>query len=294
MATEKKPWDRTLVTQGTWWIVLQITIRYHMIIDCFTYNNEEEMLNFRLHELNQIVDKFVLVESPFTHQGSKKKTSFEDQKSKFIKFRDKIIHVVHDLPPHPNPWINEKHLRNAAGSGIKRLSLSSKDYIGISDVDEIPDPDILFKMKSASHKGYIGFMHNFYYYNVNCRKRNKWYGSVFGDVASTYYDYNFELNELRFELKRNNPSIKVVGQNRNFNAGGWHFSYFGTINQIVEKLESFTHREFNLPEYKDINYIKNAVKNGKDLFARGGAEDTDIIQETYLPKRIDLLPNLFV
>jgi len=274
----------------------QSIIRYsiNMIVDCFIYNNEEEMLNFRLHELHHAVDKFMLIESPFTHQGNKKATMFAHHKSKFVQFKDKIIHVIHDAPCHPNPWINEKNLRNAAIHGMKRLNLSPKDHVGISDVDEIPDSKVLVNMKHACLKGYVGFMHNFYYYNVNCRKRNKWYGSVFGDVASIHHDYNFELNELRYEFKRNNPNIKVVGHGRNFHAGGWHFSYFGTINEIVQKLESFTHSEFNVPAYKDIRHIKDAIRHGKDLFARGGAEDTDIIQETYLPNRFDLIPNLFV
>ena len=42
------------------------------IIDCFTFYNELKMLEFRLAELNDDVDYFVLVESTFTHTGNKK------------------------------------------------------------------------------------------------------------------------------------------------------------------------------------------------------------------------------
>ena len=251
------------------------------------------MLNFRLHELDPVVDVFLLIESPFTHQGKEKEITFEKNKFKFVAFKDKILHLTHNVKPHPNPWINEKNLRNAAISGIEKLKLSARDYIGISDIDEIPDSNILHKIKTTGFKGFVGFMHNFYYYNINCRKRNKWFGSVYGTVEDIYYDYNFELNELRYDLKRGNNKINVVGY-KNFNAGGWHFSYFGKIDTIIEKLESFTHSEYNTPEYKDINHIKAAIKEGRDLFKRGEVEDMDIIKEIYLPKRIDLLPSLFV
>ena len=43
-----------------------------MVIDCFIFFNELEMLEFRLEELNEHVDYFVLVESNLTHTGIEK------------------------------------------------------------------------------------------------------------------------------------------------------------------------------------------------------------------------------
>ena len=51
------------------------------IIDCFTFYNELKMLEFRLAELNDDVDYFVLVESTFTHTGNKKDLFFEKNKN---------------------------------------------------------------------------------------------------------------------------------------------------------------------------------------------------------------------
>ena len=39
------------------------------IFDCFMYFNEELMIEVRLNELNQYVDKFIIVESSYTHSG---------------------------------------------------------------------------------------------------------------------------------------------------------------------------------------------------------------------------------
>jgi hypothetical protein len=40
-----------------------------MIYDCFTFFNELELLELRLHELAGVVDKFVLVEATQTHSS---------------------------------------------------------------------------------------------------------------------------------------------------------------------------------------------------------------------------------
>ena len=46
------------------------------LYDCFMYNNEDELLEIRLNVLNKFVNKFIIVESLYDHQGKKKKTKF--------------------------------------------------------------------------------------------------------------------------------------------------------------------------------------------------------------------------
>ena len=41
------------------------------IFDCFMFYDEEMILDFRLNYLNEYVDKFVIIESSFTHSGKK-------------------------------------------------------------------------------------------------------------------------------------------------------------------------------------------------------------------------------
>ena len=65
-----------------------------MIYDCFLFNNEIEILDIRLHELFGVVDKFVLVESTVTHTNKQKRLHYLENKSRFKKFKDKIIHIV--------------------------------------------------------------------------------------------------------------------------------------------------------------------------------------------------------
>jgi len=58
------------------------------LYDCFMYNSEDQLLEVRLNTLNKIVDKFIIVESLYDHQGRKKKISFKI--NKFKEFKKKI------------------------------------------------------------------------------------------------------------------------------------------------------------------------------------------------------------
>ena len=42
------------------------------VIDCFTYFNEDVVLDVRLNTLDEFVDYFVIVECAYEHQGTKK------------------------------------------------------------------------------------------------------------------------------------------------------------------------------------------------------------------------------
>ena len=67
------------------------------VFDCFMYFDEEVVLDLRLNALDKFIDKFVIVESIFTHKGEQRELNFNIKK--FEKFRDKIIYLVYDKQP---------------------------------------------------------------------------------------------------------------------------------------------------------------------------------------------------
>ena len=65
-----------------------------MIYDCFTFFNEIELLKIRMNILNDVVDKFVIVEADKTLRGVPKAFNFEKIKSEFDnEYPDKIIYI---------------------------------------------------------------------------------------------------------------------------------------------------------------------------------------------------------
>ena len=105
-------------------------------IDCFLYHNEDLILDIRINTLNKFVDKFVIVESKYDHQGNKKKLNFDIKK--FNRIRKKIIYLIIDeFPKKMSNWERENYQRNFIMKGLE--GFDDNDYIIISDVDEIPN-----------------------------------------------------------------------------------------------------------------------------------------------------------
>ena len=155
------------------------------IIDCFTFYNELELLEYRLEILSPTVDYFILVEATRTHAGNQKELFFQRNSTKFNKFSDKIIHIIVDDFPYafnPSPeevWKNEIFQRNCIQRGIDLLKevLLPDDYIIVSDVDEIPDPNTINNLKNNSIEDIAKLEQDLYYYNLCSKLVDKWYAS---------------------------------------------------------------------------------------------------------------------
>ena len=88
-----------------------------MIYDCFSYWDEDLLLDLRLNILDNYVDYFVIVEGNKTWQNNPKKLRFEIDK--FKKFKNKIIYVpVTNLPDGEDPYLRENYQRNAIVNGL--------------------------------------------------------------------------------------------------------------------------------------------------------------------------------
>jgi beta-1,4-mannosyl-glycoprotein beta-1,4-N-acetylglucosaminyltransferase len=61
-----------------------------MIVDCFAFFNEFEILELRLRTLEDVVDRFVLCEAGFTHRGDPKPLLFGGQAERFARWRDRM------------------------------------------------------------------------------------------------------------------------------------------------------------------------------------------------------------
>src|ERR1022692_1647432 len=86
-----------------------------MIYDCFTFFDELELLELRLHELGDVVDKFVWVEATKTHSNKSKPLHYQENRVLFQAFHDQIIHVVvDDMPDSNDSWVLENFQRNAS------------------------------------------------------------------------------------------------------------------------------------------------------------------------------------
>ena len=255
------------------------------VIDAFTFYNELDMLEYRLQTLYGIVDYFIISEATLTHVGKPKEMYFEKFKERPIyeKVKESIVHIIVDDFPynesnincHRNEqWKNEKFQRNCLTRGLKQINLNGNDIILVSDVDEIPDPCTLKKIKTGEIelKTVANFEQDFYYYNLESKMDHQWY---FAKLFrwQWFLTTNFTLDDIRMKGFHAIPK------------GGWHLSYFGDSRFISNKIKNFAHQEYNSNEYTEIDAIEHRIKNKIDIYNR----NIEIIslkyhENTYLPK----------
>jgi len=225
-----------------------------MIYDTFIFFNELDLLEIRLNELSDVIDYFVIIEAVKTHQNNSKPLYFLENKHKFSKFLPKIKHlVVKDFPVLSNSKEIEAFQRNATSIALKNCN--EDDAIIISDVDEIPNPKAI--RESLTRPGLKELNQKFYYYFINCLCTSEEWRAVKILPYSDYVKYPSP------DYIRNKSVADYTIEN-----GGWHFSYLGGVEKIIEKLESFYHGNLNKEEYKNPDKILRALDNGEDLFGR--------------------------
>lgn len=259
------------------------------IFDCFTFYNELDILHVRFEELYDFVDYFILCEAPLTHRGKQKPLYFEENKEQFSKYSDKIIHLIDtDIPEKvDDPWIRENHQRNYLNKGLLEFDLKNNDQIIISDLDEIPNA------KTLQNKLPVNWIYcleqDFYYYNLHNRLRKKWRLSKVLNYETYVNKFNSTPQEVRVVLDYR--EILKFRFNRNvIKNGGWHFSYFGGIEMIINKIENLGHSENDLDEFKNPKYIEKVIQDNNDIFKSGEKiKKIKNVDKRKLPKGIERL-----
>jgi len=251
------------------------------IIDCFMFYNEIDILQIRLNELYETVDYFIIIEATLTHNNTPKELYFKNNQHLFSKYLDKIIHYVTDFStshdfvkyinvPNDN-WFRENYQRECASIIIKQLELEDSDIIITTDCDEIPKRSIIESIKNGTYtinNNVYSLEMILYYYNIELTTNRKWYHAKLVNY-NTYKTFPL-LTSIRFANYVLLPNA------------GYHLSYFGDINFIKNKLESFAESIDYTKEGKDIAYLEECYKKGilhfnkEQLIYKSLSENNDV------------------
>jgi len=250
-----------------------------MIYDCFTYFNESAILDIRLNTLYDKVDKFILIEATRSHQNLPKPLYFSENKNKYSKFLDKIIHVVIDSYPEHTYFSFEEHQRDQIYLKLKEIA-KDEDVVFFSDADEIWNPDTidLFNLKHGKLYSWASYI-CYHYFNLVAQKEF-WYQPRYC-LFSTLNEYcgNQNLKLTQDVLRNKRGLIKsedIIFQDY---LGGWHFSY---TEDVEYKLQNFLHSEYRNMKYEEfLNFIKIGINpfHRNELFVIDNLPD-------YLPKYV--------
>ena len=238
--------------------------------------DEKMMYDLRLNLLNDYVDKFVVVESLYTHRGNKKKQNFNIDDYK--KFKDKIIYILIDEEPNDLYEINNKKDNeglkrlntlkriklqyNSLAEGIKEAN--SDDLIILSDCDEIPN---LKNINNSLNNDILVFKQQLYYFKFNFLYKNyDWFGSKackkkllktfewLRYVKSKKYAF-WRIDTMFSNTKYKN--IKIIED------GGWHFTKIKKPEDIFYTLSNFGEYNEFVTSGLTADDFKNFISKGE-------------------------------
>ena len=252
-----------------------------MIYDCFIFNNEIELLDLRLNILSPYVDKFIITEGDKTFSGIPKESVYLQNKDKFSKWEDKIIHNFINIPELPDTWSREIYSRN---SPMLLSIFNDDDLILTSDLDEIPNPEVIeAKDEWLTDDTHFSFQQKRYVYYINNYETDMW----FGTRAATYkYMRNNTIDNIRENTEREEKLTGSIITN-----GGWHFTFCGGEEMVRTKIKSFSHTEHNTSAV--MSNLKSRMENNKDPLLRDWYQyhtvDIDDSFPTYIVENKDKL-----
>jgi len=266
------------------------------MFDCFPMNNELDLVEVRLNTLSPVVEKFVIVESSYTHTGKPKPLYFNENREKFKKFNDQIIYLEYFRDIHGDAWRQENEQRNTILQALD-IAKPKDSLLFVSDADEIPKPDSLLEAQALALdlKTPVTFVMDDCLYYMNYVADSPMRGP---------YIYNpdkaEEIHKHWFLNGKPSPHCPTAfrwhsGSPYHHNDfpsvynSGWHFSSLGGIEILKRKIESCAHTQFDLPEIKSDEHLLKCMNEGVAYYDKV-VKFNDIPTRKYSKIDISFLP----
>ncbi len=279
-----------------------------MLYDCFTFFDELDLLDVRLHELHSLVDYFVLVEARQTFQGNPKPLYYADNADRFRRYADKIIHIVIDFPgegedynlntkPLDGNWAREHYQRNQIARGLG--AARPDDLVILSDVDEIVSETALRRALAERSPGELTFF-EMPVYRGCANRRVK---GVTWDKGPRLIEYERFPGGQRLRIIKAAASKRfrkttvgalhtrawnwlktgVAAPIRVMPDAGWHITSLGNWEAWHRKISAYSHAVMKkLPSYES-----------KEAYAAMIDDETEVVDIGQLPVFIQRHPERF-
>jgi beta-1,4-mannosyl-glycoprotein beta-1,4-N-acetylglucosaminyltransferase len=270
------------------------------LFDCFCYFNEQELLKLRLETLWDYVDYFVIVEADFTQSGL-----FKGQNlcaDWLAPYRQKVryIHVKECPGGQTDLWLNENYQRNQIIRGLS--DLADQDWIMVSDLDEIPNPQVIREFRPDRYiRG--DFEQQLYGYKLNNQliepqHERIWRGSKI--TTGRYFRQFFELNATSVRSWKSSGPLRSLKRwwfgrykVQTLSPGGWHFSWVTPESEWERKFSAQAHQEHLEKGKRALSEMIALVANGHDLIFPTRRYKKIAMNDSQLPAPVQNTPTAY-
>jgi len=224
------------------------------VFDLFQFSHELDLLECRLETLDPVVSQFIIVESRKSHTLLNKPLNFKNHHEKYKKFLHKIKYITIDFN-YENPFYNDMFCRDYLFKAIENPQ--EDDIIIHGDLDEIPRVSILQNIIDNLKEPCTLMLENMIFcVDLTIKSMDKFPGPII-----TKYKW---IKKNLHEMRNNRGNVNTKEFNL-INDGGWHYTYFCPIENIIKKLKYFAHAAETKLWSKDYNGIKNLINTRKDF-----------------------------
>ncbi len=244
-----------------------------MVYELFMFNNEVDLLEIKLEELYDFVDKFIIIESTHTHSNLPKPLHYVENEHRFAKYKDKIIHLtcnfndthmyrthraVYDKLKVTNEIWYREHFQRDFGVISGQIQFNDDDIIIVTDLDEIVNKHAVSKFikETGVDKIYrLGMALHYYKFNLRVPYPILWRHSYIARYKHLK-EFNFALSYVRHNYKFDSPEYYDILVEDT----GWHFSYLMSADDIVNKKhKQFAHAEDDYIQVMSVDDVERNI-----------------------------------
>lgn len=238
-----------------------------MIYDCILFNGEWECLEMRCEELKGLNVRHILVEADYTFTGKPKEFNvWSDRMAELqTKYPIQISVSMSRYGRYENPWDNETYLRNRIKSHLIANPMHDDDVVIIADADEIHRRSVIEAYKPE--EGFKALVTDKYGYYINLLEgKQTW-------KLSRIMPWSY--------LKDTTPNeVRNSGFPGEISNAGWHFSWLGGVDKMLEKFASFSHQEPEVQKFANKELLEKKLEKGESLWSDDNWQIVGI-DETY-------------
>jgi len=229
-----------------------------MLVDLVLFNDEVELLAFRLKYLSPVVEKFVIFEATRSFSGKAKKLFASEAVQLSEVSKDKVIISKYEFPAEllihagSNRWPLERFARSRLEVFCSKFPQDTR--LLISDLDEIPSISQLIEAQDNHEVTLLPTP--LFYRSANWAVSH---GEDWKTAKVVPKEFLNDVNTLRyrddFQISNSEP--------------GGHFSYLGSTDlELFKKLEDIAHAEFSIPKSEVTVILKYSNKYFLDHLGR--------------------------
>lgn len=268
-------------------------------VDCILFYDEIDMLLFRLTELDEFVDYFVILESDIDFKGNQKRLNFSDNRELFHKWENKIVYIpstditknsvelvlkknnFSDNHQFKNPALTKDDILYFQTVELYKFLMSFKlfpdDIILFSDVDEIPN---LEKFDSV--------INQLTFESVVLKQQNFLWSIDYCDPTPHMGTCCFQFSSL-IQLPNKIYQKYYTRGNRIFQEStiienGFHFAHFYSLEKTIHKLGLLSDKDSKTIIENTTNCFNNLISIFEYYYETpcGLMENTGLYPKNYL------------